>query len=299
MDTVLSPADESARKRLTYLALALVVLAIVGPLLALALGLGTQEWAASVAGGAIASLLLLRLISWLVTRNRSRLAQANGRVVVGLLLCIFVGQDVARTYAEELAAKTYLDEAVKFRDERDAAFSKLGERFAKLDLGTVLTPDGVGTPDGLANSRAVVAQYKALLAERNSLVQTYKSKERLIHERLPEGRLRAAAMAGFTERSEATARFDRSLGTAQAALIDSIERVLDWGDAQAGQIGVERGQLVFTRPEQQTELQALVAKVNEAEKLVDAEVETATTAQTKGQAETTDQNRRGQEYIRK
>lgn len=302
MDAVLSPADESARKRLTYLGIALIVLAFLGPALGAALGLlsltafQVGEDSARTAG----ALLGLSLVSWLVTRKRSKVAQANGRVVVGLLLCITVVTNMVRAEDDVVAAKAFVLEAVKFRDENMATFAKLGERFDKIDLSKVLTPEGVATSAGLASSRAVIAQYRTLLAERNLVVQTYLTRyERFVNDRAPTGATRKSAFESMTESSQATAKLYGELDKTQTALADTLERVLDWGSAQAGRLGVEKGQLLFSTREQQAELQGLIAKVNEAEKVVNEVVAAATAAQALAKAQMADQDLRVKELMRK
>lgn len=154
--------------------------------------------------------------------------------------------------------------------------------------------------DGHATARAVLATYRALLAERRALVQTYLLEfERFVNERAPAGDARAGAMEGMKGKREATVALYASLDEVQSGMADSMERVLDWGASQAGKLGIQNGQLLFTDARQQAELNVLLAQVTEAEKKMNAALVTAQGVQQKAQEEIADQNRRVNEFLRK
>jgi hypothetical protein len=139
----------SRTTRLQLLGVGLIALAFIGPYLAAAVGIG--EASASQAGQDVArtlgSLLFLALIAWAATRGRSDATKASARVVVGLVLCIVVATNIARAASDTEAVKTYLLDAVQFRDAQTAKFTKLGERFDTIDLAMVLTPPVCGHTD--------------------------------------------------------------------------------------------------------------------------------------------------------
>lgn len=299
--TALPPPSPIA-KRLTFMGAGFIALAFIGPYLAALLEFG--EMTAFRAGEdgvrTLGSLLLLALISWAVTRGRSDTTKAGARLVVGVLLCIVVGSNIAQTAGEVQKAKAFVAEALVFRDQQAAKFTKLAQRFDTVDLAKVLTPQSMVTQEGHATARAVLATYRALLAERRALVQTYLLEyERFVNERALTGDARAGAMEGMKGKREATVALYGSLDEVQSALADSLERVLDWGASQAGKLGIQNGQLLFTDARQQTELNVLVAQVGEAEKKMNAAVLRAQGVQQKAQQEMADQNRRADEFLRK
>ncbi|NPC57840.1 hypothetical protein [Caenimonas soli] len=295
-----SPSPTSTR--LSILGAGLIALAFIAPYVGAAIGIG--EASAFQAGQDIArtlgSLLFLAFIAWAVTRGRSDSTKAAARVVVGVLLCAVVASNIASAASDAAAVKAYVVETVQFRDAQAAKFSKLGERFDSIDLTKVLTPQSVATPPGQAIARALLANYRALLAERRALLQTYLLEfERFVNERAPSGNARAAAMAAMKEKKDQTVTLYAALDEAQGGLADSMERVLDWGAAQGGRLGVQNGQLLFTDVRQQGELSALAAQVTEAEKKFNATLLTTQAAHSQAQADMVDQNRRVQEFLKK
>lgn len=299
-ELVLTPADDKARKLLSTAGTALIALAFIGPFAAVAFGSYTYFSAGEDVARTAGALLFLAFISWLTTRTRSPLTKAKARFVVGLLLCLTVGTNIARAASAAEDAKRYVREALEFRDQQMAKFTGLGQRFDKVDLSTVLTPQSVATPAGLANSRATLAQYKALLAERDLLLQSYLTAyERFVNERAPDGEARRGAFEIYKTQSAETSALYQGLGQTQRALASAMEMVLDWGEAQAGRIGIQNGQLLFSTREQQQELASLVAQVGEAEKTVNATVAKATETQQRAQAQIADQNQRAAEFLKK
>lgn len=299
-ELALTPADDKARRRLSSIGTALIVLAFVVPFGAVYLGSYTYFEAGADMGRTTGALLFLVFVSWLTTRTRSPMTQAKARFVVGLLLCLTVGTNIARAASAAEEVKRYVREAIEFRDQQMAKFAALGQRFEKVDLSTVLTPHGVATPAGIARSRATLAQYKALLAERDLLLQSYLTAyERFATERAPDGEARRGAVETFKEKSAETAALYQGLGQTQRALVTAMEKVLDWGEAQAGRIGIQNGQLMFSTREQQQELATLVAQVGEAERAMNATVAKATETQQRAQAQMADQNERAAEFLKK
>lgn len=297
------PSPPSARaKHLTFIGAGFIAFAFVGPFLAAAVGYGevTAFQAGQDVARTLGSLLFLALIAWAVTSGRSDTTKAGARVVVGVLLCVVVGNNIAQTASEVQKVKAYLAEALVFRDQQAAKFTKLGERFDAVDLRTVLTPQSMVTRDGHAAARATLATYRSLLAERRALMQTYLLEyEKFMRDRPLTGDAKAGAEEGMKGKREATVALYSSLDEVQTGLADSMERVLDWGAAQAGKLGMQNGQLLFTDVRQQAELNALLSKVTEAEKKMNTALVAAQATQEKAQQEMADQNRRANEILKK
>lgn len=287
-DTAISPAAAAdASKRYNYIGTALIALAFVGPSLLRVSGIGGTQSAAAVGedlGRTLGSLALLMLISWLITRSRSELAKAKGRLVVGILLCLVVGNNIANAAREEDQAKQFLRDAIAFQQKHSSKFADLGARFDKVNVVQYLTPAALTSKDGIAAGRAALEGYQSLLSERNLLLQTYLAEYERFLAAIPPGDMREGAIAGMGDNKENTERLYRLLDTTQSAHATSIRAVFDWAAANLGRVSVQNGQFMFQTQAQQSELQALAAKLEEAEKAVQSAVEVAQAEQAKAAA---------------
>jgi hypothetical protein len=287
--------------RLTFMGVTFIVLAFIAPYIASLLGFGptSASQAGEAAGRTLGSLLVLALLAWATTRGRSDTAKASARVVVGVLLCVLAGSNIAQTASDMQEAKAFVAEAVKFRDEHAAKFAELGRRFDSIDLTKVLTPDALTDSAARAAARATLASYRVLLAERRMQLQAYfLAYARFVDERAPTGDARAGALEGFNEKKRQTEALYSSLDESQTGLVDAMQRVLDWSASQPS-LQQRNGQLMFADTRQQAELSALVAQVNEAEKKMNASAQNAQVAQQNAQRDMVDQNRRVQELLGK
>jgi hypothetical protein len=279
---------------------ALIALAFAAPLLGALMNLAGMS--ALKAGEdsvrTLGSLALLALISWAVTRGRSERAKAVGRLVVGVLLCAVVGTNLVRAYNEAQDAKVFLVEARQFREEQAQRFAALAQRFDKMDLSQVLSPETLIAPGHNAAARAILANYRALLAERRSAVQTYLLQmERFVNERAPAGQVRDGARAGMIPKKEATEKLYAGLDAVQTEMADSLERVLDWGAAQGPRLQVRNGQLQFSSAGQQQELQRLLGAVTSAEEKHNTTTAAAQSAQQQAERDLKDYDRKAEALL--
>lgn len=244
-----------------------IALACVLPFIAAAAGVGTVYLAGQDVARAVGSLLVLSLIAWAATKNRTALGQANARVVVGLLLCMSIGTHLYDRAKNEELAKDFLRQALAFQEQQASKFNELGERFAAFDFNKVLTPANVATAAGLERAKAQMAQYRGLLRERRSMMQAYLQQADNLINTLPAGETRRAAAAPFEKGKTQTLELLEQLDAKQGAMADATESILQWGGSQAGKLRLDQaGNLVFTTPAQQSQMVTLLAKVQEAEK---------------------------------
>lgn len=273
----------ASAKSLNTAGFGLTLLAFVGPFVPLALGTRTAFQVGEDIPRTLGSLAVLMLVSWLITRNRSAEAKGLARVVVGLLLCALVASHVYAQSREEQLGKQFLQDSIAFQQRQSAKFQDLAERFNTVSVNNILTPETLTTPAGQATARAILAQYRALLAERKLLLQTYLAEWERFVATIPPGDMRDGAIAGMSGGKDATVALYADLDRTQTALADSIERVINWGQAQAGHLGMRGGQLLFETKEQQAALQPFLAKVSAAEADMNKSIQSATVAQAKAQ----------------
>jgi hypothetical protein len=283
---VLSPDASKLARKLHGLGYALIVVAFVMPFLAASLGRSTAFQAGESLVRNLIALFVFALVAWLATRRRSDMAKALARLLTGVLMCLFVGGHLAVAANGEQQAKQQLQEMLAFTAKQATSFSDLALRFEKVDVNTVLSVENITSPSGLATAKATIAQFRALLAERRLLVQTYLAElDRYLGE-LPAGDFKAGAMSGIGASKAATVKLYGDLDRSQTAWADTTTAVLDWSTGQSGKLFMRSGQLMFTSVSQKAELTALIDEVGVAEADLNKVLQTTAAAQTAAQEKT-------------
>lgn len=257
--------ERDSAKRYTYLGAALIALAFIGPFVATLFGLGNAFSAGQDIARTLGALAFCALIAWLVARGRSDQFKAKARFVVGLLLCIMVGVNIAKAANEEKLAKQFLRDAIGFQERHAAKFEDLGKRFEKVSVPQYLTPENLASPQAMAAAQASLERYRALLAERNLLLQTYLAEFAAFVASIPPGETRRGAESSMGPIREATENTYKLLDRTQSAHADAMGAVFTWAQANAGRLGLRGGQLLFESREQQAELVTLVGTLQQAE----------------------------------
>jgi hypothetical protein len=276
----MTPVDEyAATKRWNYAGATLIALAFIGPSLATLAGLGNAFSVGEDVARTLGSLAFLALIAWLAVRKRSDLSKAKARAVVGLLLCITVGNNIATAARDKEDAKRFLQQALNFQSQYAGKFEELGKRFDQITVAQYLTPEGLTSKATIAAGRAALERYRTLLQERNLLLQTYLADYVSFVGKLPQGQLRSGAESTLGPNKEATENLYKLLDRAQGEHAASIAALFDWAEGNAGKIAIRNGQLMFASAAQQQELQALATRLQAAENNVNTAVQTAQAAQ--------------------
>ena len=293
---VLSPDASKLARKLHGWGYGLIIVAFVMPFLATLLGRSTAFQAGESLAQNLVALFVLALVAWLATRKRSDMAKAIARLLTGVLMCIFVGGTLAARANEEQIAKKQLQEMLAFAAKQTTQFGELALRFDKVDMNTVLSVENITSTSGLATAKATIAQFRALLAERRLLLQTYlASLDRYLNE-LPAGDFKAGAMSGIGASKAATIKLYSDLDRSQTAWVDAVSTVLDWCTRQAGKLFVQGGQLMFVSATQKAELSDLINKVGTAEAELN-KVLAATAAAQVAEQEKTKANMRAAEKL--
>jgi hypothetical protein len=276
----MTPKDEDASiKRWNYLGAGLIATAFIGPSLATLAGLGNAFSVGEDIARTLGSLAVLAFIAWLVVRKKSDPSKAKARVVVGLLLCITVGNNIANAAREKDLAKEFLQQALTFRAQYVEKFADLGRRFDEVTVAQYLTPEGLTSAASVAAGKAALERYRSLLQERNLLLRTYVAEYTSFVGALPAGQLRAGAESAIGPNKEATESLYKMLDRVQGEHAAAIAAIFDWATANDGKIALHKGQLVFASIAQQQELQALVNRLQAAENEVTIVTSKAQTAQ--------------------
>lgn len=277
MSDVAAPsATESAGiKRYTYAGAALVTLAFAGPDLAAMFGLDNAHSVGLDFSGTLGSLAFFALIAWMVTRNRSSLAQAKARAVVGVMLCLtFIGS-ISSAIREEFLVKQFMRDTLSLPSRYD--FSDLFVRFEPLRYALYLSPDALTSPQRLLAGQAALERYRSFLAERNLLLQAYVAESTALVTALPAGEIRRRAESSFPFRLsvQPEIEFNKRFITTQRSYADALGAVFTWAQANAGRVSVSGETMTFQTQRLQTELTTLTTRLQEAESAVRAVEEKA------------------------
>jgi len=265
MSEFLMSADDSAAvNRTHFVGFALILLAFCMPPLAAVLGYEAASQLASDTGYTAGSLLFLAFIAWLATRRASDMTKARARVAVGLILCILVAGELVKNANDEKQAKDFLREAIAFNAKGNASVAELERRFENVDISTVLSPENMTVLAARAAARSKLAEFRALLAERRLLLQTQAMELERFMASIPQGRMRDKALTALEAAKARKAKLQSDVDASLTALVDSLSAVLDWGEVQAGELGVRNGQLLFVSERQQVELRGLLEEVEQA-----------------------------------
>lgn len=266
-DGLMASDDELAlTRRWNYLGAGLIALAFIGPSLATFAGWGSAFSVGEDVVRTLGSLAGLSLIAWLVARNKSDLTKAKARAMVGIVLCVVVGNNIARMAKEVDVGKAFVREALVFQAQQEEKFENFAKRFDEVAIiAQYMTAEALVSSDGIAAGKAVLEKYRSLLKEQNSLLQTYLTEAVALIERVPAGTARTAAVSTFGPIRDATEKPYKKISHVESEHAAAIGAIFDWAAANNGKLGVSNGELVFSSDEQRQELQTLVTRLQAAE----------------------------------
>lgn len=285
---VLGPADLAAAKKLNYAGAGLTIFSFVLPFLAMALGYISAFSAGQAAGQGLGALVGLIFVTWLALRNKNALTQAKGRFATGFLMVSLAFTSVTKVVREDEQAKDLLRQGIAFAAQQTAKFADLSRRFDEVDLDSVLTPENITSPTAVATGKTTVARFRALLAERRALLQTYRADSGRFIDGLPDGEFKRGFQRTVDTNMNATVRLYADLDRTQTTWSDDISAVLEWSSVQSGKLSMRGTQLMFSSEPQRAELALLTSKLTAAEadlnRVVQATAAAQATAQEKNKA---------------
>lgn len=190
-----------------------------------------------------------------------------------------IGADITAT------ERAFMRDAVQYVGQQGKAFTDLDQRFKRIDPIGVLTPESITSRVGIETARAQIAQYRALLAERKSLLHSYFAEsEEFVRTRAPSEATRQQVMQTMNMNKSRTIDLYTSLDVAQLEVAVRVTAVLDWATSQLGRLKAQSGQLVFSNVTQESEFDRLELGVNDAVAKLNAVVQAADARRTAAQA---------------
>ncbi len=282
--TVTDASEINEARRLNLWATALMALAIVAPFFAVAAGYSNAFEAGRRIAYVVFGLAIFMTVAGIATRKGGRLAKAKARLVVGTCLVIGIGGSIAVSVSQIEATKQVVRDILLNETKQAEKFATLAEKFDQVNLEKALTVENMTTQIGIATGKTTLAQYRALLVERQTLLKTnLDESEQLIRSRSPSDDFLNSAMASFTPNKVQAVKMYGDLDRVQFAHADAIATLFEWCSTQVGKLTVNKNQLLFSSEVQKAELAKLVANVQETEDRVNAVVGQATTLQQQAQ----------------
>ena len=271
----------------------LIVLAFATPIAASIMGYGNAAQAGEQVGKMVVGLGALVLVTSLALRGRSSLVHSYGRVVAGALFMLWALVTTGQYALQASKNKTFYIEYQQLQVQQAAHFTELGKRFDAVDLTTVLIPENVTSAAGIASGREIIAEYRALLAERRSMLANhFAESEQFFNTRSPTEADRLGAVVAMEKGKGATIKTYGDLDRVQSAVATAMSDLLDWAATQSGKLKINKGQLALASQQQQTELNALLQKLESAETLQQHVLQETAMAQQKAQAVMDENNER-------
>ncbi len=284
--------SDTKAKRLRLIAALLIALAFAAPLLALPFKISTPYLVGQQIGTLCFITLVLLLIEKIATARRSALAKARFRTVIGILLCLVTSYATVNAIRDKAIGKRFLTDAIALQQRHEARFEELGQRLDKIDFAQYLTPAALVSATSIDAGQAEVARYRAMLVERETILQTNIGEANALVASLPKGPMRSAAETSAEPRIRAAAQIFKPLNASQSQYADAVVAILDWAKRNNGRMSVQDGHLVFETAEQLRELRQLSSKLQEVANVVDADA-------TKAQAEITKLTADAEQNLRK
>ena len=136
---------------------------------------------------------------------------------------------VARQRAENRQAlHAQIDKIDALRQRHDAKVAALKDRMAEVGLGNYLTAQQLASPEGARRGQEALARYRALLSEREHLLDDMSAQSLALLATLPRGRARDDALLGQAIVPSGSVEVRRRLSIAMAANADAVQAVFDW-----------------------------------------------------------------------
>lgn len=218
-------------------------------------------------------LMLPALIAWFVTRKKLGKAKAIGTLCVGIVfLATSLGVAANKSEAAD-NGKSLLEKALKMQVENAAKLEKVIERMSAIDMTKVLTIEAVADKTQRTLSKAQLAQFKALLAERRSVVASAISQTESFVGSLPAGELKRGALEGLENAKRNNKELFGDLDVVQLSYAESLEALFSWADTQDGRMQLNGGRVLFADEAAILQFQALIKNIETQEQLYNKVVE--------------------------
>lgn len=264
----------------------LVALAFTLPAAMMQMGIASAFDLGRAIGQSSMTFALAYIVAYFLTRKKSLRAQATGRIVVGLVVFLQAFGTFSMHKEQMDEGKVYFEKVLEMQAVQATKFAALNTKYSTMDLTKVLEPENVVTQAGRQKGAQVVAQLRAYVLERDAIISDSFNESTQLIAGIQSAEVKRGALEGMRETAEANKRMYADLTAKQYATADAILAILAWCEKQPnGSLAIEDGKLIFTTVEQQTQLQALIATLNEAEtaqaKVIEAVTATANSLETK------------------
>jgi hypothetical protein len=154
-------------------------------------------------------------------------------------------------------ARDFVESVASLRQRQTAQNTALQARFNALDLDHALEASTLASTDGVHRGRELLANFRALLAERERLAAEQTAAGHKLIEQLPAGRMRDGALRGAATAAARTHKLQDDLSRAETANADAIQAILDWAERNHARLHLRGDKLMVDGQRPLDELKGL------------------------------------------
>lgn len=182
---------------------------------------------------------------------------------------------------EKRTMRSLLDSIAAMKQQHDVREAALQARFDQIDVDQYLHADKLATSGGIVDGRAELARYRALLVERDQLVEVEQAEFKTMMNALPQGRFREQVLRGAARAEDGNRKLRATLAQAQVANADAVQAVFDWADRNHAIVHARGTTLIVTGQARLDELNALEGHVHETGEAVNESIRRTSAVQSK------------------
>ncbi len=192
-------------------------------------------------------------------------------ILIGLAVLLATGTYLGvREHAEEKRTmQGFLDSVAAMRQRQGVQEAALQARFTQVNVDQYLQSARLASSSDVAGGRAELVRYRALLVERDRLVDSELAQSHALLNTLPEGRMRDDALRGAAKAEARNGPLRSALSQAQTANADAVQAVFDWADRHHAIVHARGATLIVDGAGPLSDLKALEARLGETGQAVD------------------------------
>ncbi len=166
--------------------------------------------------------------------------------------------------SDKKAIADLLNELATVHQQQGRKIIALNQRFEKVNLGAVLTPDNLTNRESINKSRSILKQFAELIGERDSMYASFaKEGEAILQASSIKPEAKIIALKVFHRNWTREKKYLDSLSAAQLNIVDSSSMVLNLADANFGSLVAKDGNILFRTQEQLDAYQLQLRRINE------------------------------------
>jgi len=205
--------------------------------------------------------------------------------IIGFGLAVLLATGVYAGLRERAEQKrtmrSLLDSIATMKQQHDTREAALQARFDQINVDRYLQAGKLASSGDIVDGRAELARYRALLVERDKLVDQEQAEFKAMLNALPEGKFREQVLLGAAKAEDGNRKLRAALARAQVANADAVQAVFDWADRNHAIVHARGTSLVVTGQAPLNEFNALEGRVHETGEAVNESIRRVGAVQSK------------------